>query len=430
MQEGLAVYLSMRYLQLSVILLCSLCLQAQPSALKRPKQDTLLESILRSHPAFADIMQHRNDWNVQIVYTEINRNKRNKPIFTDHSFNLQPGAYFYPASTVKMPIAFLALEKLNELNIPGLDMHTTMLTDSATAKQDHVYHHPLAGDGRPTIAHYIKQIFLVSDNDAYNRLYEFLGQEYIQRKLKEKGYPDAVIRHRLSVSLTDQQNRQTNPIRFIDSTGKTIYEQPAQNNTNALPNLNVFQGKGYMRGSKLINEPFNFSEKNRVYLQDLHNMLKAVMFPESVSAKQRFKLTQTDLNFLRRWMSSYPSESKYPEYPANEYWPSYVKFLYYGSEKQSPIQQHIRIFNKVGDAYGYLTDIAYFADFQNNIEFILSATVYCNSDGIFNDDHYDYDKIGFPFMRDLGKAVYQHALKRVKKHTPNLKNFVYTYQRD
>ena len=430
MQESLAVYLSMRYLQLSVILLLSWQLGAQPSVLKQPKNDALLENLLKSQPAFAEMMQHRKDWNVQIIYTEIDRNKRNKASFTDHAFNLQPDAYFYPASTVKMPIAFLALEKLNELNIAGLDKNTTMITDSASAKQDHVYHHPLAGDGRPSIAHYIKQIFLVSDNDAYNRLYEFLGQEYIQRKLKEKGYPDAIIRHRLSVSLTDAQNRQTNPIRFIDTAGKTIYAQPAQNNTNTLPNLNVFQGKGYMRGSKLINEPFNFSEKNRVYLQDLHNMLKAVMFPESVAAKQRFKLTQNDLDFLRRWMSSYPGESKLPEYPANEYWPSYVKFLYYGSEKQAHMQQGLRIFNKVGDAYGYLTDIAYFADFHNNIEFILSATIYCNRDAVFNDDLYDYDSIGFPFMRDLGKAVYEHALKRVKKRTPNMKNFVCTYQRD
>ena len=94
------------------------------------------------------------------------------------------------------------------------------------------------------------------------------------------------------------------------------------------------------------------------------------------------------------------------------------------------MQQGLRIFNKVGDAYGYLTDIAYFADFHNNIEFILSATIYCNRDAVFNDDLYDYDSIGFPFMRDLGKAVYEHALKRVKKRTPNMKNFVCTYQRD
>ncbi|MFX4813573.1 serine hydrolase, partial [Acinetobacter baumannii] len=84
--------------------------------------------------------------------------------------------------------------------------------DSAYALQDHVYNQPNAADGRPTIENYIKQIFLVSDNDAFNRLYEFLGQDYIQQKLKEKGYPDAVIRHRLQLSRTPDHNANTNPV--------------------------------------------------------------------------------------------------------------------------------------------------------------------------------------------------------------------------
>ncbi|MDP9231009.1 MAG: glycoside hydrolase family 9 protein, partial [Bacteroidota bacterium] len=40
-----------------------------------------------------------------------------------------------------------------------------------------------AANGFPSIAQYIKKIFLVSDNDAYNRLYEFLGQQTINDKL-------------------------------------------------------------------------------------------------------------------------------------------------------------------------------------------------------------------------------------------------------
>ena len=42
----------------------------------------------------------------------------------------------------------------------------------------------------------------------------------------------------------------------------------------------------------------------------------------------------------------------------------------------------------------FLTDISYVADFKNNIEFMLTATVYVNSDEILNDDKYDYDSVG------------------------------------
>jgi hypothetical protein len=75
----------------------------------------------------------------------------------------------------------------------------------------------------------------------------------------------------------------------------------------------------------------------------------------------------------------------------------------------------VKIYNKVGDAYGFLLDIAYITDPVNNIEFMLSAVISCNTDGIYNDDQYEYDTLGFPFMRDLGIAIYQQELQRKGK---------------
>ena len=88
----------------------------------------------------------------------------------------------------------------------------------------------------------------------------------------------------------------------------------------------------------------------------------------------------------------------------------------------------IRIFNKVGDAYGFLTDVAYVVDFKNNIEFMLSATIYCNSDDIYNDDKYEYDSIGFPFMKNLGKIIYDYELTRARKNPPDLSTFKMEYK--
>lgn len=121
-----------------------------------------------------------------------------------------------------------------------------------------------------------------------------------------------------------------------------------------------------------------------------------------------------------------PEESKSPVYPAPDYWDSYVKFLFYGSEK-GKAEPTIRIFNKVGDAYGFLIDAAYFADYKNNIEFQLSAIIHCNSDGIFNDDKYDYDSVGFPFMKNLGRVIHEYELKRQRKRTPDLSIFQLRY---
>jgi hypothetical protein len=96
-----------------------------------------------------------------------------------------------------------------------------------------------------------------------------------------------------------------------------------------------------------------------------------------------------------------------------------------------PIQDSsLRIFNKVGDAYGFLTDVAYVADFKTGVEFMLSATIYCNKDGIFNDDKYDYDTVGFPFLKHLGQVIYNYELKREKQHLPDLSSFKMEYAND
>ena len=128
-------------------------------------------------------------------------------------------------------------------------------------------------------------------------------------------------------------------------------------------------------------------------------------------------------------MSAYPSESSEPKYDTAVYYSNYSKFLLLGAEK-SQAPENIRIFNKEGDAYGFLNDVAYIVDFENKVEFMLSATIYCNSDGIFNDDKYDYDSVGLPFLKNLGRAVYDYELKRKKKHVPDLSRFKIDYTKE
>ena len=376
---------------------------------------------------FSEILEKKEELGLQIIYTRIDRTKKNKPGFTDHYFGVNADKYFYPASTVKLPVAILALQRLNELNIAGLNKYSTMYTAAAGERLSAVSNDPSAPDGRPTIAHYIKKILLVSDNDAYNRLYEFLGQEYINNSLQKMGYANTQIIHRLSISLSDEENMLANAVTFIDSTGKILFSKPVQISNLLYKTRAIKMGNGYIRGNELVNEPFDFSNKNAMSLSDLHQMLKSILFPEAVPKEKRFNLTAEDYLFLRRYMSMLPGESVYPKYDSNSYWNHYVKFLYYGSEKGNA-NPGIRIFNKVGNAYGFLVDAAYFADFGNNIEFLLSAVIYCNSDGIFNDDKYDYDKVGLPFLKNLGEVIYEYELNRKRKKVPDLRAFQFTYR--
>ena len=378
-----------------------------------PSESLIYKLLKDKSEIFDSLIFGSVDRRVQILYTQIKRDKKGRVRFKDHAYQSDPSVYFYPASTVKLPVAILALQKLNELAIPGLDMNSTMLTDSARPEQTSVPGDRSAADGRPTIAHYIKKILLVSDNDAFNRLFEFLGPDYINETLHRLGYRNTEIIHRLSLPLSPEQNRHTNPVRFLDANGEVIYWKPASMSVRAHPVRTEKMGVGYISKGKLVQEPFDFSTKNRMPLADLHRMIRAVMFPESIPSDQRFRLTPADLAFLHQYMSMLPGESDDPQYDRTEFWDTYVKFLYYGSEPNS-YDPSIQVYNKVGDAYGFLIDGAYFHDTKNNIEFLLSAVIYCNADGIFNDDKYDYDSVGFPFMKELGRAIHEYQLQSKK----------------
>jgi hypothetical protein len=387
----------------------------------------LLVDILRQHPEYFDsLLQHNDIWQIKIIYTQIDRKAGNHPVFTNYYFNIDPKQYFYPASTVKMPTAVLALQRLHQLKIHGLDKNTTMITDAAYSRQDGVYNDPNSPDGRPTIANYIKKIFLVSDNDAFNRLYEFLGQEYINNTLHKMGYDSAQIIHRLNISRTEDENRHTNPVKFYDTSANIIYEQLLVESKLIYQPRTNFLGKGYLSGDQIVHQPFDFSKKNRFTLTDLHSILQSIIFPKTVSKHQHFKLKKEDYRFLHQYMSMRPQESDFPQYDSS-YNGAYSKLLFYGGK--GDIDSNIRIFNKEGDAYGFLTDVSYFVDLKNNVEFFLSANIYCNSDGIFNDDRYDYETVGYPFLKNLGRVIYQYELQRKRKRTPDLSQFKLQYSK-
>lgn len=395
------------------------------------KTDDFLESLLKQYPLyFENILQHRKDLNIQVIYTQVNRGANGMAALKNHYFNVNPGRYFYPASTVKLPIVLLALQKINELKEKGIDRNTTMLTETSFSGQKAVYNDPTSPDGKPSIGHYIKKILMVSDNDAYNRLYEFLGQDYINRELQKKGYADAQILHRLEVFLSVEENRQTNPILFLDSSSNVLYKIPGQRNAATYVQRNDSLGNAYYKGGVLMNGAMDFSKKNRLSLEDLHAILLSVIFPEKVSAAGRFNITEDDRQFVLKYMSQYPTESVYPPYSADtiSYWPAYCKFLLFGATKEK-LPENIRLFNKPGDAYGHMIDVAYVADFENKIEFFVSALIYCNSDGVLNDDKYDYATIGKPFMKNLGQVIYEYELQRTYKIKPDLTPFKFTYDK-
>jgi hypothetical protein len=388
--------------------------------------NTILPSIQDS--VAKKVLASPKTYRYQLVYTKIDRDQNGVPHFTNYTLHADAENYFNPASMVKMPLAFLAMEKLYELNQPGVNKFTTMQFDSNYQRQVAMTADSSAQNKKPSIAHFIKRAFLISENDPYNRLYQFMGQGPTNQKLIAKGYSSTKITRQF-MGYTEDQNRHTNGVNFLDEKGLPILKLSPQYNTDSFQfGAPILIGDAHWNSKdEVVKAPFDFTRHNNISLVDMQKMLQAVLFPASVPKQSRFNMSESDRLFLLQYLSQYPSETDYPKYDSAHFYDSYVKFFFQDSTHTMP--KHIRVFNKVGCAYGFLTDVSYVLDTKNNIDYMLSATVYVNSDGVVNDSKYDEETVGYPFLNQIGKAFYQYELQRPRKFKPILKNQVKQYEK-
>lgn len=345
-------------------------------------EETLIKDLLLKNKSKfnLDIINNPNKYNLQILYTEINRNKANVPIFTSYKYNVDVNKYFYPASSIKLSACILSLDKINNLKINGLSKYTTMNIGANGNNQT-----TRSGE---SISSYVQKILLYSDNNSFNRLYEFLGQKYYNDTLSSKGFKNSKIIHRLSTNSNYENNKYTNPISFY-SGNKKIYSQPLKYsgtsyNNNDLTNISI--GKGETSYSTK-----NFSHKNYMSIEDLQNTVKIVFFNNYMMNNRKFNLTVDDTNFLKKYMKGTGNVT--------------YKYLVCGGSSKIP--SGIEIYNKIGIAYGQLTDNSYILDKHSGKEFLLTTTICVNNNG-----NYDYYSKGMPFLKNLGLMFIEYNKNR------------------
>ena len=353
--------------------------------------DPLLDILDSEDPAITRVMENPGEYEIQIHYTRIDRTG-DFTRFMDYTYGVDKDRYFYPASTVKFPIAIAALEKLNSIDSLNRD-----------------YRYYIEGDSvENTFAEDIEKIFAVSDNHASNRLIEFLGQDEINTRISAKKAGPIRISHRLGYHREDLT---TQPLVLYLNDSLTTLTNPIVNTPpQPLDLAGITKGIGFFEGDSLISEPFNFSLKNYLPVQTMHGLLQRVIFPETFPSDSQLEISEEQRNFLMNTMKTLPRLSGYPQ---DMYPDGYCKFFIYG-DSEATIPDSIEIYNKVGFAYGTLTDCAYIRDSEKGIEFMLTATILVNSDGVFNNDQYEYDETGIPFLASLGRAVYAYEVQQLK----------------
>ncbi|MEC5166530.1 hypothetical protein RCH18_002271 [Flavobacterium sp. PL11] len=350
------------------------------------KKDLLKTTLASDNSNIKRVMDNAALHEIQIIYTQILRDKNGKVSFKDYGYNLDSNNYFYPASTVKFPIAILALEKLNAI------ANTSVNTEYKIE----------GNDTKLKFSEEISKVFAVSDNEASTNLFEFMGFDYINQKMEEKGLLPFRLSHRLSGA--DSSNPLVkSTIIFKNDNTTEVFPSKADLEPKKLQLNSLQKGTGYLAaGNKLINEPFDFSKRNYYPLETLHNTLKRIVFPEYFKESETFKITEKDREFILFSMQNLPKNAGYDP---KEYYDGYCKFFMFGDTKEN-IPSSVKIYNKVGNAYGTMIDCAYIVDTENKVEFMLSATILANKNGIYNDNIYEYDEISLPFLAELGRQLY------------------------
>lgn len=315
------------------------------------------------------------------------------------AWRLTPQQWFSTASVAKLPIALLACEKIAALGL-GLGAQIGFSQP------------PIGGewpDDEPafeTLQRTLTRIFTISENPPFNRLYDFLGVDAMHQRLAELDYPSARIISRMSAPVRDNTRTRAGVVQ--DGNGNQVHvfgERVGRQRTFAFGDALV--GQGFLQDDgTLAPGPHDFSRANFIALADSLQMLKAIVDPASVPKNQCWAIPEAMREQLLKIMAMLPRESVDPIYPEAEYPDGYGRFFILGDVKTRK-PDSLRLIGKVGEAYGYLSDVEHITDTGSDWECLLAANIYVNADGIFNDDKYEYESIGYPFLAALGRAVWQ-----------------------
>ncbi len=374
----------------------------------------LLDSLMKNDEKLYEVWEKAVNYKIQIIYTKVLKNLNEKPQFQNFSFNLSNDLYFYPASLVKLPISIFTLEKLERLKSFGVNLDSKLSIEKNYSCQLEVIHDRLSDNFTPTLRNYLLKALIVSDNESYNRLYEFVGQEYTIKRIAELGYENARIITRFS-GCDSTENRHTNGFKFFNSKDELIYyQQPAISKISLSPPIpNMKLGEGHLSKGKVLQGSKDFSAMNFLPLKDIHDILIRLVYPNLF--KDSLLITDNNRKFILECLMLKPKDCSIKKIASDKlYYDFYTNYLYYGSDRNAKENTELKIYNIVGQSYGFLSDIAYFKDEKNNISFFLSAVIYTNSSGIIGKDSYEYITIGLPFLRDLGKCIYNYEISQRK----------------
>ncbi|MEM9597193.1 MAG: serine hydrolase, partial [Acidobacteriota bacterium] len=189
-----------------------LCFAAATAAAVTPPPDPdpqvpSLDAILRGHPGLAPLLEDAEALRLQVLLGTLEEGSGG-PRLVQQGFRVD-AEYTYPASTIKLCASVAALQELERLRRKtglAVDADTPLVFHPLFDDEALERHDPDNRSGqRITVRHEIRELFLVSDNTAFNRLYELVGPAALNRSMHRAGLPSTHIVHRLSEARSPEE---------------------------------------------------------------------------------------------------------------------------------------------------------------------------------------------------------------------------------
>jgi len=352
-----------------------------------------LLKIIKGKESIVDkVLANPEKYHLQINFTAVQEDLGK---VTMNNYSLYKDKYFYhPASLIKFPLALISLEILTTYQ-ENASVNLQTPIQSKTCACDYGTDNYVNRLKQPNLDVLFKEMLIMSNNEAYNFFYDFVGTTIFNKRMKYLNLSNIILRNRFYSGCGGTASKMHGGITFIKDSLDNSYTINCESDTlqSALQTiyLNAAGSQSY----------------NLVSLHSLHQLMIRLFYPTAFNEELKLNMSEKNLNYFKKTISSYPNSiPEYQGYPNH-----YHKYLippHLINNKDS----NIKIYSKNGNAGGYISDVMFFTDEKNNIKYFLSVSMYNARTKYYYRRRARYTSPGIDFFRQLSKILYNYEKEK------------------
>ena len=335
-----------------------------------------------------NVLANPAKYHLQINFTAVEEDQGNIKL---NDYSLYKDKYYYhPASLIKFPLALISLEMLTRFQQEyGLSLQTPI--QSKTCSCDFGTDTYVNHLKQPNLDNLYKEMLVMSNNDAYNFFYDFVGTTHFNKRMKELNIPDIILRNRFYSGCAGTAAKMSGGIQFMKDSVNASYSINCQQDTLLDNTQSIY-----------LNDPTAITH-NVVSLSSLHQLMIQLFYPTLFNKEKTLNISEANLNYFKTTISSYPNSlPDYVGYPNH-----YHKYLI-PSHLINNKDSAIKVYSKNGNAGGYISDVMYFTDEKNKVKYFLSVSMYNATTKYYYRRRARYTSPGLDFFRQLSKILYNY----------------------